>query len=118
MKKRTPCICATHRKILRVQKKSARCRTAVSSQRRKNLQRMRKADNQSAVLPAIRGKGTKMKWFELNNGNLVDLEKVCCIEIDARVIVYRFTEAESCAELFELPSKAQQRMEELKKLLK
>ncbi len=64
------------------------------------------------------GKGTKMKWFELNNGNLVDLEKVYCIEIDARVIVYRFTEAESCAELFELPSKAQQRMEELKKLLK
>lgn len=79
---------------------------------------MRKTDNQSADLSAIRGKGTKMKWFELNNGNLVDLEKVCCIEIDARVIVYRFTEAESCAELFELPSKAQQRMEELKKLLK
>ena len=56
-----------------------------------------------------------MQWIELNNGNLVDLEKVCCIEIDERVIVYQFVGAESCAELFELPSEAQKRMEYLKR---
>ena len=57
-------------------------------------------------------------WTELNDGKLVNLEKVTCIEIEENVIVYRFSVDGCVVEYFKSSSDAQHRMEDLKKLLK
>lgn len=57
-------------------------------------------------------------WIDLNNGKLVNLEKVTCIEIEENVIVYRFSADGCVVEYFKSSSDAQHRMEDLKKLLK
>ena len=64
-------------------------------------------------------KETKM-WIELNDGKLLNLEKVHCIEIELLFhnVFYYFSEKERCAETFASLKDAQQRMEDLKKLLK
>lgn len=63
-------------------------------------------------------KMTKANWFELNSGNLVNLENVQHITLEGEYVVYHFTNDRLCAESFKSPSDAQHRMEELKKLLK
>lgn len=57
-------------------------------------------------------------WIELNNGKLVNIEKVTCIEIEEGVIVYRFSVDGCVVESFKSSRDAQHRMEDLKKLLK
>ena len=63
-------------------------------------------------------KGAIKMWTELNDGKLVNLEKVTCIEIEENVIVYRFSVDGCVVESFKSSSDAQHRMENLKKLLK
>lgn len=61
---------------------------------------------------------TKANWLELNNGNLVNLEKVTCIILQGQRIDYWFSEDDKGVETFNSPTDAQHRMKELKKLLK
>lgn len=59
-------------------------------------------------------------WIESKKGELLNLEKVHCIKIEPLFhnVFYYFSEKESYAETFASLKDAQQRMEDLKKLLK
>ena len=54
-----------------------------------------------------------MNWLELNNGNLVNLEKVTCIILQNQRVDYWFSEDDKCVETFNSPTDAQNRMEEI-----
>lgn len=57
-------------------------------------------------------------WIELNNGGLLNLEKVQRIATQFNYVFYFFSEKEICVEIFESPIDVEIRMEDLKKLLK
>lgn len=64
-------------------------------------------------------KGTIKMWIELNNGNLVNLEKVRCIIVQGQRVTYWFSENDSRVEIFNSSRDAKYWMEELRiKLLK
>lgn len=54
-----------------------------------------------------------MNWLELNSGNLVNLENVQHITLEGAYVVYHFTNDKLCAESFNSPTDAQNRMEEI-----
>lgn len=66
-----------------------------------------------------RKEAVKMNWLELNNGNLVNLEKVRCIIVQGQRVTYWFSENDSRVEIFNSSRDAQYWTEELRiKLLK
>lgn len=54
-----------------------------------------------------------MNWLELNNGNLVNLEKVTCIILQDQRVDYWFSEDDKLVEKFNSQTDAQNRMEEI-----
>lgn len=57
-------------------------------------------------------------WIELNDGELLNLEKVQRIATQFNYVFYYFSEKERCVETFESPLDVEIRMEDLKKLFK
>lgn len=57
-------------------------------------------------------------WIELNDGKLLNLEKVQRIATQFDLVLYYFSEKERCVEMFKSPRDVETRMEDLKKLLK
>lgn len=57
-------------------------------------------------------------WIELNDGKLLNLEKVQRIETQFNGVLYYFSEKEKRVEIFKSPRDVETRMEDLKKLLK
>ena len=59
-----------------------------------------------------------MKWIELKNGFMVNLENISFIGlVDKKGIEFFDASDESCSEIFDTEEEAKKRMEELKKAL-
>lgn len=59
----------------------------------------------------------KMKWIRLNDGNLLNLEKIMCISLFINRVEFSYSAEKRVCELFHDPSEAEARMRELEKIL-